>query len=192
MNGWRLVPTRHSEHVSNVSALVVPERMPVADHEQLPMFGQDPAEFARLVSEAAATARVQSETARAQTEATLTIAALLRELLNRTRGRARQPSAPAAPAEAPPAASEFATQPRAYGPSNPRHRTWRGFVLDMQRQVRELPSGRPTKVNVEMHGGDTVRSISYTMRGYGLDPGEWPPDSWDPDEDRTWHPPKRP
>jgi hypothetical protein len=157
------------------------------------MFPHDPVEFARFVVEAVAMARVQSEVVLKQTEATLTIAALLREVLNRAQGRDGQ--LPESPAEAS-AASEPATQtrpePRAYGPSNPRHRTWRGFVLDMQRQVRELPSGRPTKVNVEMHGGDTVRSISYTMRGYGLDPGEWPPDPWDPDEDRSWHPPKRP
>jgi hypothetical protein len=79
-----------------------------------------------------------------------------------------------------------------YGPSNPRHRTWRGFVLDMQRQARELPGGvKRTKTNVATHGVDTVRAINYAMRGYGLSLRDWPPDTWDPDEDRKWQSPKR-
>jgi len=185
LNGWRLLPVRHIAHFSNVSAFVLPERMPVADHEQLPMFSEDPSELlARLVGE---TARVQSETARAQAEAMREIAALMREVLGRTNGRA----APRTPAVPPPPPVSDAHDQTGYGPSNPRHRTWRAFALDMQRQARELPSGvKRTKTNVATHGGDTVRAINYGMKGYGLNLRDWPPDLWDPDEDRGWKSPK--
>jgi hypothetical protein len=158
--------------------------MPVADHEQLPMFSEDPAEFARLVSE---TARVQSETARAQTEAMREIAALMRDVLGRTNGRAGPRTRASPPAQSAPPVRDHT----GYGPSNARHRTWRSFALDMQRQVDELPRGtKPTKTNVASHGQDTVRAINYTMEGYGLSPRDWPPEAWNPEEDRKWRSPK--
>jgi len=177
----------------------VPEGWPVADHEQLPMFPQDPAEFARIAREQAETARVQAETARVQSETALLAyraavdmsrdaQALIRLVLDKVNGRDATHDSPATTTEV-----TTGTQPdhAGYGPSNPKHRTWRGFCLDMQRQVRELPSGtKPSKTNVASHGVDTVRAINYAMEGYGLPLTDWPPDHWDPDEDRPWRSPR--
>jgi hypothetical protein len=72
------------------------------------------------------------------------------------------------------------------GPLNPRHQTWRGFVLDMQdleaRARREKL--KVLKANVCQFGLDTVKTITRTMRWYGLGPRDWPPSTWNPDEDR--------
>lgn len=73
-------------------------------------------------------------------------------------------------------------------PSIPVWRTYRGFLSDMlmREQVivergKELDT-KPilTKENFAGHtGGDSVKTISRTMRDYGLDPDRnWPPSTW--------------
>lgn len=179
--------------------------MPVADHEQLPMFPQDAAELARLFKAAtdmardqSETARLQSETARVQSQAAQALIEASRELINVQRaGQSRiQEVINTVNGREPPATPEATETPApehsgGYGPSNPRHRTWHGFCVDLQRQERELPSNcKPTKINFETHGSDTVRAINYAMEGYGLNLRNWPPSHWDPDEDRSWRSPK--
>lgn len=175
----------------------------MADHEQLPMFPQDPVELVRLFKAAAdmardqsETARVQSETARVQSQAAQALIEASRELI---KGQRQTQShiqdvievANGRASSAPPEATESLSERAGYGPSNPRHRTWRGFCEDLQRQERELPSNcKPTKINFETHGSDTVRAINYAMEGYGLKLRNWPPSRWDASEDRSWRSPK--
>lgn len=77
-------------------------------------------------------------------------------------------------------------EPSHRGPTNPRHQTWRGFVLDLQAQERRavVESMRLTKSNVCQFGVDLPRTITRTMRWYGLASDAWPPSTWDPDEAR--------
>lgn len=175
--------------------------MPVVDPEgQLPMFPQDSAAVPDMIKAVAEALLVQAETARVQSETARSIIDASRELFKAQRENSAHMRGPIDISEAmhaTPTPSAGATNSpsadhgRGYGPSNPKHRTWRGFCLDMQRQVRELPSNcKPTKINVETHGSDTVRAINYAMMGYGLRLRDWPPGPWDPDEDRSWRSPK--
>lgn len=183
------MPVRHHATFSNVSALVLPEGRPVADYVQTGMFSH--AEPEEVRQEWLDAVRAQSEVVlqvvRDQAAALREITALNHMLVAAFQLRLSLDHAP--PAEASPDATP--TTRNGYGPSNPRHRTWRGFVLDLQRQVRELPKDvKPTKTNVATHGGDTVRAINYAMLGYGLKLSDWAPDHWNPDEDRCWQSPK--
>lgn len=102
------------------------------------------------------------------------VARLLREVAELLDGEAARKAAPR-PA------------PTHRGPTNaPQHRTWRGFVLDLQALERQLVrEGRAvTKTNVCTASGLTVVTITRTMRWYGLLPTDWPPSTWDPDEPR--------
>ena len=78
------------------------------------------------------------------------------------------------------------TSPSHRGPLNPQHRTWRGFVEDLQnletRAVRE--DLKLTKANVARFGFENVRTITRTMQWYGLNATDWPPSNWDATEDR--------
>jgi hypothetical protein len=75
-------------------------------------------------------------------------------------------------------------------PINSKWRTWRGFVLDLQRlQGMLTTSQRPTKENLAMLGPDSTRTITRVMKGYGLQPHDWPPSSWNPDDERVYTPP---
>ena len=76
-------------------------------------------------------------------------------------------------------------------------RTWRGFCLVMQRlasEVRRLQRGRGhvSKLSVATRASVSEKTISRTMRGYGLDPrADWPPFDWLPDEESAWSNPDR-
>jgi len=152
----------------------MPERMPVVDDaRQLPMPfpNQDPGRDLLI------------HVIEVQSEALRHLAAINQHLLQNVQGNGHRPREP----------EPSARDHTGYGPSNPKHRTWRGFAMDMQRQVRELPSNvKPTKTNVASHGSDTVRAINYAMLGYGLDLRDWPPDRWDAEQDHAWRSPKRP
>ena len=67
VRGWKLVPALSQGTNFNVSAVVLPERMPVADDRQLPMFS-DPERFMRLLEHIAETERLLAQrlTERAQ------------------------------------------------------------------------------------------------------------------------------
>jgi len=77
---------------------------------------------------------------------------------------------------------------RAYGPGDPRWRTWRGFCMSCQKIEHELEPPL-TKVAVATAAGCSEKTLARTMKGYGLQPEQWPPSTWDPNEDREWHSP---
>lgn len=90
-------------------------------------------------------------------------------------------------ASAPPAKVRKAANHRL--PSNSKWRTWRGFVLDLQRLEGLLSStARHSKENLAMLGPDSARTITRVMEGYGLNPRDWPPSRWNPDEQRVYRP----
>ena len=70
------------------------------------------------------------------------------------------------------------------GPTNPLHRTWRGFVDDLQHleALARREGLKLTKANVAQFGVDTVKTITRTMEWYGLGASDWPPSTWDPNE----------
>ena len=72
------------------------------------------------------------------------------------------------------------------GPLNPRHQTWRGFVTDLQQlEAQARREGlKLTKANVCRFGIDTPKTITRTMRWYGLATSAWPPSIWDSNADR--------
>jgi hypothetical protein len=72
------------------------------------------------------------------------------------------------------------------GPLNARHQTWRGFVKDLQQlEAQARREGlKLTKANVCRFGIDTPKTITRTMRWYGLATSDWPPSIWDPNADR--------
>lgn len=71
-------------------------------------------------------------------------------------------------------------RPLASGPQNLEHRTWEGFVRSMQ--TLELEARRfdlkPTKQAICGLGADSPKTITRTMRRYGLRPDQWPPSTW--------------
>jgi len=73
------------------------------------------------------------------------------------------------------------------GPSNPLHRTWRGFVEDLQHleALAHREGLKVSKANVAQFGVDTVKTITRTMEWYGLSAHDWPPSTWDANEPRT-------
>jgi hypothetical protein len=156
---WRIVPLKaDSGQISNVSAFVLPEPMPVADHEQqLPMFG--PERLLRLLEDIQET---QRETARTQR--------LLAQQLN---GRA-----PSTDAEHPVS--------RGHVPQNKDYRDWAGFsrhLQEIERSIRRDHHLRPEdEVSREMvyaAGGPSPRTLKRIMeKTYGLKPEQWPPSSW--------------
>jgi len=85
-----------------------------------------------------------------------------------------------------------------YGPSNSKHRTFRGFALDLQRLERIVRRDNHlehddgvTREMLYAVGAPMPRTIWNTMKGYGLRSDQWPPSTWDASEDRTWHSPHR-
>jgi hypothetical protein len=78
-------------------------------------------------------------------------------------------------------------------PINPKWHTWRGFVLDLQRlEARVEARVRVTKEHLAMLGPDSARTITRVMACYGLQARDWPPSTWNPDEERVYRPPKPP
>jgi hypothetical protein len=164
--GWRVLPLPASGQISNVSAFVLPERMPVADDErQLPMFGDSSDRILRILEEVA---HAQRETAHAQR----LIAERLdgRPTLDGTIGSLR-----------PTPREQKASR---HVPRNPDHRTWRGFVLSMQNleKLARRQDLRPTKKAICQLGPDDVKTVTRTMtETYGLSANAWPPSTWDPE-----------
>lgn len=85
-----------------------------------------------------------------------------------------------------------------YGPSNSKHRTFRGFALDLQRLERIVRRDNHlehddavTKEMLYAAGAPMPRTIWNTMKGYALRSDQWPPSTWDASEDRTWHSPHK-
>jgi hypothetical protein len=77
-----------------------------------------------------------------------------------------------------------------YGPANTKHRTWRGFVTDLQALEKQIkPPNRVTRKAIADKAGETAKTIARSMLGYGLRTDQWPPSTWNPDEARTWHSP---
>jgi hypothetical protein len=95
----------------------------------------------------------------------------------------------------PPEPGSLADKPDYSQPREKDWRTWRGFCLAMQRlatDVKRQQHGRAhvSKVAVALRAGVSEKTISRTMRGYGLHGArDWPPFDWDPDADRVWHNP---
>src|SRR5215471_11573927 len=154
--GWRIIhlPARGDTtgHIFNVASLVVPVTTPVADHEQGSMFG----DLDKLLEYA----RLQLERDRVRLE---------REQVKGVRRSHKRPR------------ERAANQVSHRLPSNAKWRTWRGFVLDMQRLERLVdPHSKVTKQALAMLGPDSARTITRVMMGYGLDPDDWPPSTWNP------------
>jgi hypothetical protein len=164
LHGWRVYPLPASGHLSNVSHVVLPVRAGMADHEQVAMFPEDDSNLDPREKLLFHVVRMQAETVRMQAAA---IAAL-----QRANGQQHQ------------------AEHHPYGPANPKHRTWRGFVLDLQDiETRIKPPNRVTRKAVADKAGETDRTLRRSMQGYGLRPDQWPPSTWNPDEDRVWHSP---
>ena len=171
---------------ADVSAFVLPERLPVVDDErQPPMFpSHDPGRELLL------------ELVRLQQEALRIQVAVSHELLENAR-RLNDGTLTVEPSPAP-----GATERDGYGPTDTRHKTWRvQFVLDLQRIERIVrrdkqmePNDEFTKEMLFAAGGPTRRTTTNIMKGYGLRAEQWPPSTWDPNEARVWHSPhkKRP
>jgi len=165
--GWRIIhlPVRGDTtgQIFNVSSLVVPACAPVANHDQDSMFP----EFDKLIE--LAKLQVERERVRLEREQ----AKVARHSQKRRRGEERR--------------AAHAANHRL--PSNSKWRTWRGFVLDMQRLERLVDAqAKVTKQALAMLGPDSARTITRVMVGYGLDPDDWPPSTWNPDEERVYRP----
>jgi hypothetical protein len=83
----------------------------------------------------------------------------------------------------PPEPNSKKARPGRRVPWNVRHRTYRDFVLDMQRLQAKLEGehGKVTKEALARLSYDSARTITRTMQRYGLAPDDWPPKRWDPD-----------
>jgi Phage integrase, N-terminal SAM-like domain len=161
-----------------LSAFVLPERMPVVDDErQMPLFpgdeGGDDSPHDRLLFHVI---KMQAEGLRLMAE------------VNRLQHAELQRNGQAQ--------AETSTDRHGYGPANINHRTWRGFVLDMQRLEgivrRDNQLEAHDIVSKEMifaAGGPLPKTTTRTMKGYGLPARRWPPSLWDANEDRPWHSP---
>lgn len=170
LDAWRIVPLPASGQIFNVSAFVLPGSMPVADDEQqIPMFPVvegDPGRdlLFHIIEVQAEGIRMLAAVAAAQKEAL----------------GAQQSPRPTRPRAA---SNEKAA--RRHVPRNPDHRTWRGFVLSMQKlekKARELELVT-TKQAVCQLGSDAPKTVTRTMvLTYGLHPDNWPPSLWDPDQ----------
>jgi len=148
--------------ISNVSHVVVPERVGVRNDGHQPMLP----ELDKLLEYA----KLQVERQRLK---------LQREQAKAARKHARHTSAPDAPSV------------RHRLPANTKWHTWRGFVRDLQRLEGLLQAEqRVTRANLAMLGPDTAETISRTMAGYGLRTADWPPSTWNADEQRIYRSPR--
>jgi len=145
-------------HISNVSHVVVPERAGVSNDGRV-QWGDEPQGAALDLDKLIEFERVRLERARLKLE---------REQAKAVRKQQQRHA-------------------RRRMPSNVRWHTWRGFALDLQRLEGLVGSReRPTKEALAMLGSDSAKTIRYTMRRYGLAPDDWPPSTWNPDEERVY------
>jgi DNA invertase Pin-like site-specific DNA recombinase len=167
VRGWAVIPLPAQGTLSNVSAFVLPGRMPVADDErQLSMFPSDDpvrellfnviktqAEGIRMISAVAAGFQSQLKAAVAEGF----------EIKPLADGQVEN------------------KKPRRHVPRNPDHRVWQGFVRSMQRleQLARAADLKPTKHAVCQLGPDDAKTVTRTMTlTYGLHAEDWPPSTW--------------
>jgi len=150
---WRIVPLKaDSGHFSNVSAFVLPEPMPVGEHDrQLPMFG-DPDRILRLLEEVAHTQRLIAE---------------------------RMDERPTPLRRSPREQKASRHVPR--NPDHRTWKGFVSSMQKLEKQARELDL-RPTKKAICQLGPDDVKTITRTMtETYHLSATAWPPSTWDPE-----------
>lgn len=167
---WAIHSLPARGQLTNVSALVLPASRPVAEDDrqdrQLPMF-EDTRLLLRTLADLAEGLR---ETARVQRQQ--------QDLLQQQIRRISTATTP--------------SEPRESRPSNSKWRTWRGFVLDLQALEARVPRRvKVTKAKLGELGPDSARTISRTMECYGLTVTDWPPSTWNPDEERVYTPKNR-
>jgi hypothetical protein len=174
---WEVRRLPASGNISNVSALVLPEAMPVAEHGQMPMFPDDVRPRPEELRELLEVVRIQARTIERLTgKQDGTIGSLRGRSIASLRSKAKR-------------------GPR--GPHLPKLRTWAGCVdyyQELERSIREkrklAADDLVTKKMMYGWGGPQVKTINYHMRGYGLRPDDdWPPSAWKRDDDRIWKPP---
>jgi hypothetical protein len=146
--------------------------MAADDERQARMFENDEWDaLKRTMTDLLEAARIEAAALREAVQMQRNAAALVQQEMALVRSLSRQRN---------PQPGRRTPAPR--GPWNPRHRTWREFVLDMQRLEAQLPSGiKPTKQALAMLGSDSARTITRTMRRFGLPANDWPPSHWNPD-----------
>jgi hypothetical protein len=169
-----------SGQLSNVSAFVLPEAVPVVqDEQQLPMFPSDDAGRDLLL-------RLLMQSV----EAVRSLAAVNQDLIAQWRNGHEPPAPLPPPALRDAPEREQERKPRRHRPRNPDHRSWRGFVLSMRKleqKARDLDL-KPTKEAVCQLGPDAVKTVTRTMTlTYGMDPNDWPPSGWDPEKEPSGH-----
>jgi hypothetical protein len=165
---WKIypLPAHNRGHISNVSAVVLPGHSVGQEDAQLPMFTADElAQWWQTTGDLVELARLELQIIREQR-------GLFQERLamgDQATPKPRRQSGPR-------------------GPVNHAWRTWRGFVLDLQRLQAILDSRdiKVTKQALSVIGVDSVKTITRAMVAYGLRADQWPPSTWDPNERREW------
>jgi hypothetical protein len=155
IRAWRVVQLPARGHVFNVSAVVLPERAGVANHNQMDLF-DEAGGFDKLVE----FARLQLERERLRLE---------RERLRLARKSPR------------PRRLVQRLAGSKHLPSIEEWRTWQGFRDDLQaieRAWRRNNSGQPTKLALATAKGCIAKTISRTMADYCLRAVQWPPSTW--------------
>lgn len=159
--GWKIVPVASSGQISNVSAFVLPERMPVADDGQQRMFP----ELDKLLE----IERLRLERERLK---------LLREEARAARRHANKPVS-TSPPESPP-------RPKpAYRPQDKKLReyetcraTFQGYERTVRLTVGETGEVTPMAIFVD-GGGPHPKTQAKIMGLFGLSyPRHWPPRTW--------------
>lgn len=163
-----------SGQISNVSAFVLPERMPVVDDaHQLPMFpSDDPGRdlLLRLLMESVETAR--------------SLAAinqwLTQNAFDQSRRNGHEPESEARADEPTPRPKN-----KLHRPQNPIFREWHTFrahfqqlekVIRRDHQLRD--EDQVTREMVCTDGGLPPKTLRYHMEWHGLRPEHWPPSTW--------------
>lgn len=167
VRGWKVVPVPSSWTKSNLSAFVLPERVPVADDgKQLPMFEGD--ELVRdLLKDALKTVRVQ---AKALKKATAALDRIDRQRRDGEAAKARRP----------------------HLPQNKELREWHTFCAyfqNLERIVRRenhlKPDDEVTREVLYAAGAPSPKTITRIMvETHGLTPDQWPPSTWPADSPR--------
>lgn len=173
---WRVCPLPRSRgQISNVSAFVLPVRMPVA--EDGPVFPGDPG------GDDSPHDRLLFHILRQQADAVRFLTEINRELLQNALNARRALEERKGTTTTVDAESKPKRQPI---PQNKEHRTWSGFRADLQRfeasvrRVNQLTAeDEVTEEAIYAAGGPHPRTLKRTMvLTYGLSPNCWPPSTW--------------